>query len=124
MTSDRQRLDKAGRFIMEHLRDRGLEFVERLLAGHSKAPALAELQGEIATLSTREQALVRRCVAASIDGALHDFLFKLGERADFENDVQLVVDGVSVAALSDGLQGEPYGEHGWIVRFSRHPTEP
>lgn len=124
MTSDRQRLDKAGRFIMEHLRDRGLEFVERLIVGACHAPALAALQDDVEALPTAQQDIVRRCVAASLDGALHDFLFKLSERADLENDIQLVVDDQSLATLSDDLQNEPYGSEGWIVRFSRHPPEP
>jgi hypothetical protein len=124
MTSDRQRLDKAGRFIMEHLRDRGLEFVERLIAGLCKAPAMAALQDDVKALPAAQQDMIRRCVSASLDGALHDFLFKLSERADLENDIQLVVDGESVATLSDELQNEPYGDEGWIVRFSRHPPGP
>jgi hypothetical protein len=124
MTSDREQLDKAGRFIMEHLRDRGLELFDGLVAGLHKAPALAGLQAEVMTLTIEPQAVVRRCVSASLDGAIHDFVFKLNERADLENDIQLIADGVSVAELCDTLQDEPSGADGWIVRFSRHPVEP
>jgi hypothetical protein len=34
------------------------------------------------------------------------------------------VDGVEVAGVSDGLQGEPFGDDGWQSQFSAHGKAP
>lgn len=115
------RLDKVGEFVMMHLRDRGIEFAEQLIAGRWKAPALADLQASVRRLSRNDQKLVYDVVVESIDVAIHDFLFALGEWSDTDDGVSLHCSGVSVARSSDGLQGEPFGENGWIARFSRFP---
>jgi len=113
-------LDKLGEFVMANLRDPAIEFMELLAQGHWKAPSLQSLQSEVVALPDDKKALVRRCVVQAIDAAIHDFLFKVGEVADFEGDIQLVVDGQDVAHVSDGLAGEPYGDDGWQARFSRY----
>jgi hypothetical protein len=35
----------------------------------------------------------------------------------------LFVDGIEVAKLSDGLHGEIFGDEGWIVRYSKYPSD-
>jgi hypothetical protein len=62
---------------------------------------------------------------SSVDKAIHDFLFKLQEVADFEDDIQVLVDGENGAGLSDGIHGELFGEDGWQARYSKFgkPTE-
>ena len=120
MTADREALDKLGRFLMDALRDSGIDFVEGLSAGRWKAPALQALQGEVLALPEETRQVIRRCFVAGIDGAIHDFLFKLAERADFEQDIRLLVDGRDVVPMSDGLQGELFGPEGWRARFSRY----
>jgi len=45
---------------------------------------------------------------------------KLQEETYFDNRIVLTVDGRNVATISDGLQGEPYGENGWYARFSTY----
>ena len=126
MTTNREALDEAGRFLMSNLRDPGIDFIDGLVAGRWKAPALQALQAEVVGLSDANKRLLRRAFVAGIDGAIHDLLFKLTERADYEADIQLVVDGRDVVPLSDGLQGELFGDEGWRARFSRYgePEEP
>jgi hypothetical protein len=124
MSEEQRSLDKFGRFVMEHLRDPALECSDRLTAPIRKARRLEALQVELADLSESQRAIVRRCVARCIDTAIHDFLFKLQERADFENDIQVFVDGRNVVKLSDGIHGEPYSEDGWQARFSRYGQGP
>lgn len=103
MTEDQDALDKFGRFLMENLRDPCIEHFDLLAAGRWRAPGLRPLQRDLATLSLAERDIVRRSVTAGIDSAMHDFLFKLQELADFENDIQIMVDGKNVVPLSDGL---------------------
>jgi hypothetical protein len=124
MSDERASLDKFGSFLMEHLRDRALADLDRLAAAEGKAPSVQALQKDLASLSEPQRAVVRRCVSTCIDSAIHDFLFKLQERADFEDDVQVFVDGRNVVALSDGVHGELFGEKGWQARFSRYGERP
>ena len=111
-------LDKAGAFLIGHLRDRAIRYAEGLLAKKWKAPAVADLQARAAALTPEQAAIARSVTAAAIDAALHDFLFALSEASAFQEGIELRCDGVNVAPLSDGLQGELYGDTGWIARFS------
>jgi hypothetical protein len=117
-------LDKLGEFVMKNLRDPAIDHADNLLRGRWKAPALQSLQTQLGTLSPKQKELVRRSVRSSIDTAIHDFLFALQERADFENDIQLLVDGKNVVPLSDGIHGESFGPEGWMARFSAHGEPP
>lgn len=120
MSEDRESLDKFGRFLMEHLRDRCIEHFDRLAEGRWKAPALLALQASLAALGEQDREVARRAVVSGIDSAIHDFLFKLQERADFADDIQVIVDGKSLVPMSDGVHGELFGRDGWRARFSRY----
>ena len=114
------RLDKVGEFVMTRLRDRGIDFADGVLAGALRAPALADVQAAIGRLSLEDRTLLRAVVVESIDVAVHDFLFALGEASDFDTGVELRCAGVNVAEISDGLQGELFGADGWVARFSKY----
>ena len=124
MTEDAGPLDKFGRFLMENLRDRCLEHYELLAQGKWRVPSIQNLQTDVAAMDERQRDVARRCIVAGVDSAIHDFLFKLQERADFENDIHVIVDGEDVVPLSDGIHGEPYGDDGWQVRFSKYGARP
>jgi hypothetical protein len=113
-------VDKFGKFIVEKLRDSGIDFAEGLLRSHWKAPELLQLQLELSNLSDPVRATVLQCVIQTVDAAMHDFLFALQEQADFDNDIQILVDGQNVVELSDGIHGEAYSEDGWFAKFSRY----
>ena len=109
-------LDKFGKFIVENLRDKGIYFGERLLKNQWNAPALQNIQTELAKLSGSQKEIVKQAIISAFDSATHDFLFALQDR----NDVQILVDGENVVRLSDGIHGEPYTEDGWYARFSKY----
>jgi len=75
-------------------------------------------------MNPREREIVRRCLVSSIDSAIHAFLFSLQEGEYEGKSVQVVVAGSDVNELSDGLHGEPYGNEGWISRFSKFGVPP
>lgn len=114
-------LDRFGQFVIEQLRDNPLEFYDRLAAGQWKAPRLKELQAQLAELNDDQRIVVRQCVVEVINHCLHDFLFALAEGQHERQGIDVLVDREPVAGLSDGLQGEPYSDEGWIARFSRYP---
>ena len=63
--------------------------------------------------------MLREMVVDLVDTAVHDLLFAIQDPHDREPGIEVLVDGENVAAASDGLQGEPLGEGGWIERFSK-----
>jgi hypothetical protein len=52
------------------------------------------------------------------------FFSLLQDAHDRKLGVEVSVDGTSIAEVSDGLQGEPYGERGWIRRYSEYAGTP
>lgn len=109
---------------MASFRDRGIDFYEYLAQG--KWRNHQELQTRLASLNAQQQEIVRQCVVLALDNGLHDFLFQLGVVLDESQDdpdvnrIQILVNGVDIAQISDGLQGESYGEEGWIKKYSRY----
>jgi hypothetical protein len=113
-------LETFGRFLVTNLRDRGIDHLDKAIAGSWKAPALLALQRDLARLPLDQRTLVRRAVIDSLDVAIHDFLFALQEQSDTAGPIAVQVQGKDIAQLSDGLQGEPYGDDGWYARFSAY----
>ncbi|MFP5043064.1 hypothetical protein [Parasediminibacterium sp. JCM 36343] len=116
-------VDKFGKFIVENLRDKGIDFAEGLLKNLWKAPSLLKIQNEIATLNDNQKIAFIKAITQTMDGAIHDFLFALQEQADFDNDIQILVDGQNVVELSDGIHGEAYSDEGWFAKYSRHKSD-
>ena len=114
-------VDKFGQLLVTSLRDGALGFFDGLARGHLKSPSTRRLQADLARLSLEQREIVRRCVVACVDRGVHDFLFALGEAHEFGRGISVVVGGKDIAELSDGLQGEPYGDRGWVAKFGKHP---
>ena len=115
--------EKFGKFIVENLRDKGIDFAEGLLNKHWKAPGLLDMQNEIANLNDAQKTAFIMAVTETIDVAIHDFLFALQEQANFDNAIQILVDGQNIVDLSDGIHGEAYSGDGWFAKYSKHKTD-
>ncbi len=118
--NERQAVDKFGQVIMTDLRDKAIDFFELLVEGHWKAPGLQKLQSELQELNNDQIELVRKIVVKSLDTGIHDFLFKLQEQADFENDIEIRVQGIDIIQSSDGLHGELFTKDGWFSTYSKY----
>jgi hypothetical protein len=112
--------DRFGAFVIASFRDEALDFFDGLARGHWKSTRVQELQAALTAMTPEQRAVVRRCVLASIDAGLHEFLFALTEGHDREGSISVLVEGLNVANQSDGLHGELYGDSGWLVRHSKH----
>lgn len=112
--------DKFGAFLMANLRDAAIDRFDSLASNHLKSPATESLRKTLVAMSAEDRAVVRRCVLACVDSGLHDFLFALQQIADFDNDINVVVDGKNIVDQSDGLHGELFGGNGWFSRYSKH----
>jgi hypothetical protein len=117
-------LETFGKFLMINLRDRAIRYCDQLIDCKLKAPSVAHLQTDLQTLTEEQLSIVRRCVVRVTDYAIHDFLFQLQECTGLEDAIQIYVNGINVAEVSDGLHGEPYTEDGWMARYSEFGEPP
>jgi hypothetical protein len=120
----KEALSHFGQFLMENLRDRAVETFDRLGAGKIRAPKVQKLQRDLEALGKAGVGVARRAMVKCVDSAIHDFLFKLQEQADFGNEIQVLVRGVNVVEASDGIHGEPFAPDGWQARFSKYGDMP
>ena len=120
----RASVDAFGRFLMANLRDEALEYYDLLARGHWRGPQLAQLQRDVAALAEGQRAILRRCVLATVDHAIHHFLLSLLEQDDDGGAIRVVAHGADVAALSEDLDGELYTADGWLARYSRFGEPP
>lgn len=118
--SEREAIDKFGTIVMENLRDNAIDFFEKLVKGHWKAPKLQKLQAELKSFDQEQIEIIRKVLFQSIDTGIHDFLFKLQEQVDFENEIEINVQGINILKASDGLHGELFTEDGWFEMFSKY----
>ncbi len=129
MDQERAVLELFGQFLIKHLRDRVLSFYDNLAHGKWKAPSLLPLQEELARWNPEQREVVKQVVVQAIDHALHDFLFQIEEAGlngidgTGEHDLQIIVDGIALAGLSDGLHGLLFGEDGWEAKYSTFPPD-
>src|SRR5260221_13394506 len=112
--------DRFGAFVIANFRDEALDFFGGLARGHWKSARVQGLQTALAAMAPEQRAVVRRCVLASLDAGLHEFLLALMEGHDQEGSISVLVEGLNVADQSDGLQGGLHGNSGWLVRHSKH----
>jgi hypothetical protein len=113
---DKSKLDEFGKFLMENLRDKSIQFAEKMIEGEWKAPSFLEIQGRFSNFSDEEKKLVLACIIGSIDNGIHDFLFALQEQPR----INILYDETNLEELSDGLYGEIFTEEGWRYKFSKY----
>lgn len=114
-------LDRFGQFLMRHLRDRAISYYDGLAQHRWTASALRRLQDDLATLDEQQRAIVRRCVIQAVDGALHDFLFRLQVEDDNGADIQVLVGGTNIVQISAGLHADLFG---WMAEYSAYGASP
>lgn len=112
-------LDKFGQFMMVNLRDKAINHYDLLSNEKCKAPSLQQIQADLSQFSEEQRSIIRTVVFSCIGNGIHDLLFGLQEAHDNNEKIDVFVDGVNVAEVSDGLQGELFTEDGWYHRFSK-----
>lgn len=111
-------LDIIGTIIMEDLRDKSINYLEKLIEGKWKSPSTQQLQIDLKQFNEDQLKIIKRALIASIDTGIHDFLFKIQEQD--EEGFRITVNGQNIAEISDGLHGELFTEDGWYHRFSKY----
>lgn len=118
MKNEAELLDRFGEFLVKNLRDKAIRHFDFISEQRWKAPALQRLQSEFKQFSPEQVSLIRECLISSIDSSIHDFLFAIQELSDFEDDIQVLVEGRNIVKLSEMLHGEISLDDGWFARFS------
>jgi hypothetical protein len=113
-------IDYLGKFIMRHFRDVALECAEGLCKGRFDSPGHRKFQEELSALLDAQKMLLQQTLAYCIDGGLNDFLFQLDHEVRKKKRIQLLVDGVDCAELSDALHREMHGPKGWKQVYSKY----
>lgn len=120
----RAALDKLAKEVVVAARDRTLDDYGILVGGHRRGVHGEQLQRKYNSLSSEAKEVLEFLVYETLNDCIHNLLFAIQEAYDLELGVDLVVDGVSVCEASDGLQGEPFTDQGWIYAFGRYPEMP
>jgi len=89
-----------------------------------KGTTAEQVRQQIASFNPEQKAAVLQLIPQIVDTTLHHLLFTL----DQEPSLRLTMIGPGTPAenvrdLSDGLTGEPFGNHGWIAKFSTKSKE-
>ncbi|MHC0440905.1 DUF6547 family protein [Flavobacterium sp. 3-210] len=118
----KESLEVFGEFLVKNLRDKGIANAETLLKNRSKASSNLKLLSALNQFTDPQKEIIKELVIKSIDAGIHDFLFALQELADFENNIQIIVNEQNIFEISDGIHGESYSEDGWNAKFSKYGT--
>ncbi|MBD7966648.1 hypothetical protein [Paenibacillus gallinarum] len=118
--NEREAIDEFGKVLMNDLRDKSIDFFELLVGRKWKSPSLQKLQTDLQSFNEEQIEIIRRILIRSVDSGIHDFLFKLQDQADFDNEIEITIQGVNIISASDGLHGELFTEDGWYVKFSKY----
>jgi len=115
-------LDTFRSFIINNLRDKQIEHFKGLLDGKWRAKKVQELQSQLSKFSREDKKVLANLVDNMLTATMHDLLSAIQENNNLDNTVKVIVDGQNITDVSDGLQGEIFGDDGWIERFSRYKS--
>jgi hypothetical protein len=112
-------LDELGTFLMRDVRDTAIR-TSRLIVDGKMHGVAADVAGAILQDSQDCRGAVAKLIPMIVDEVLHALLFGIQESQSIQ--LLLTIDGqaVNAADVSDGLQGEPWSNRGWIARFSAY----
>lgn len=111
-------LDKFGNFIVRSLFDKGLDRYYDLVQNKLKSQSTEALRKDMQQFNEQQITIINNLVTNILTSSIHDFLYSIEERTNFENDLEILIDGKNIIELSDGLNGELFSNEGWIKKYS------
>ncbi|MGB3149112.1 MAG: hypothetical protein WBB27_00500 [Maribacter sp.] len=118
-----ENLDEFGKFIIQNMRDKQMDNINGLLEGKWKGKDVENLQKQLSKFNGDEKKVISDLVEDILNSTMHDLLFAIQESNDLDTGLKVMIHDKNVAELSDGLQGEIFGEEGWTQRFSRYQPQ-
>jgi hypothetical protein len=106
-----------GRYLMERTFDQGVWCTDLVLNGEPASAAQRTLSERLRDLTVDERHAVAELTRDALIAALHGLLHGLSHD---EDQIRLLVNGVDVAAASDGLHGDLFT---WLREASKYPYD-
>jgi hypothetical protein len=115
-------LDVLGRFLVEQVRDTTIAYADKVIRGEMKDPHSKRIHATLMANSVELSAL-HELIPTIVDGTIGCLLGMI----DQEDNIDIAINPQSdtpvfAKAMSDGLCGELYTQHGWIAKFSNQRT--
>jgi hypothetical protein len=113
-------LNRFGQTLMRRVRDASIEHWDSVVQGRMRGPDNQRVATAVAAFTPEQRLLVEWLIVRIVDVTIHSLLSTIEEDESIK--VQQCVAGgdcANIAEISDGLGGEPYGDEGWIARFSQ-----
>jgi hypothetical protein len=107
--------------LIAGVRDEATDSYRRLPQGANLTGAWRPLRFAWEGLTVEQRSVADRCVHVAIDGVLGEILQACQQAHDLDEGIEIVVDGENMGEVSDGLNGEQYGEFGWYAKFGKYP---
>lgn len=123
MSTDNEKLDALGQFLITYVRDQRFERLDKILTGERKL-SNEKMQRllERFPFCPEQLEVVEYICRYAIDATIHHTLWGL-EQQEGKISLQIMSGGAparDAVEISDGLPGELYSEDGWIARFSNY----
>lgn len=122
MNENQDILDKFGKVIISGFKDNPLIWFDNWCNGEVAVDADIVRHKELSKLSKYQIDFIRDCIIRCLTLGIHDFLHQLTVFRESEDDVHLIINGVDLFNISDGLNYEQFSEDGWDARFSKYPS--
>ena len=117
---NRQVLDTFGEVVVQGFKQSPLEWFDNKCSGDVSSDSDLAMHAMLKKMSPREIDFIRDLINDALTLGIHDFLFRFGELRDNAEDTAIRVEGRDLYEISDGLNGEVFGDAGW-ERFSSYP---
>lgn len=111
--------DFGKKFITE-VRDRTLDYYEKLSDGAMKSQLDKDLYTRICSLPDDDKAFLKEMISLITDVSLHNMMSFIENEPSSEWRIIHQESGIDLSESSDGLSGELYSDKGWIAKYSKY----
>lgn len=114
--NDKDILNEFGVTLMASVRDRSISKLEQAQSGTLKGTSGKILSDSFTQFNNEQQKIIKKIIIEFIDNTIFNTLSMFEE----EDNKKILVHGVDINEISDGLCGELFTEDGWISQFSKY----
>lgn len=115
--NDKDILNEFGATLMVSVRDRSISKLEQAQSGILKGASGKELHELFSQFNSGQQSIIKKLIVEFIDNTIFNTLAMFEEE---EKGKKILVNGIDINEISDGLCGELFTEDGWISQFSKY----
>ena len=113
-------LDEFGKFLMTYVRDKAIEQINDIIDKTEKGISTPSTN-LMSELIKKDYDSAKAVSKLSVDTALAFLLGAFEENPEFIITTRISESSSDLNSMSDGFEGELYGDNGWISKYSKHP---